>query len=62
MKIRDVNNKTLVIYGVSGPLSISAIKKLQQILNLSMYGICGPEVLWESPYVAIPSPKPLLLF
>jgi peptidoglycan hydrolase-like protein with peptidoglycan-binding domain len=47
MKIRDVNNNALVIDGASGPLTISAIKKLQQILNLSMYGICGSEVLSE---------------
>jgi hypothetical protein len=45
MKIRDVNNNALVIDGANGPLTISAIKKLQQILNLSMNGICGPEVL-----------------
>ena len=53
MKIRDVNNNALVIDGVSGPLTISAIKKLQHILNLSMYSICGPEVLCGSPYVAL---------
>ena len=47
LKIRDVNNTALVIDGVSGPLTISAIKKLQEILNLSMYGICGPEILSE---------------
>ncbi|MCB2289439.1 glucosaminidase domain-containing protein [Clostridium sp. CS001] len=47
MKIRDINNNDLVIDGVSGPLTISAIKKLQDILNLSMYGICGPEILSE---------------
>jgi peptidoglycan hydrolase-like protein with peptidoglycan-binding domain len=47
MKIRDVNNKALVIDGAHGPLTFSAIKKLQQILNLSMYSICGPEVLSE---------------
>lgn len=47
MKIRDVNNTALAIDGVSGPLTISAIKKLQEILNLSMYGICGPEILSE---------------
>ncbi|MFT5875987.1 MAG: peptidoglycan hydrolase-like protein with peptidoglycan-binding domain [Clostridium sp.] len=47
MKITDVNNNALVIDGASGPLTVSAIKKLQQILNLSMYGICGPEVLSE---------------
>ena len=47
MKIRDVNNNALVIDGAHGPLTISAIKKLQQILNLSMNGICGPEVLSE---------------
>jgi peptidoglycan hydrolase-like protein with peptidoglycan-binding domain len=47
MKIRDANNNALVIDGASGPLTLSAIKKLQQILNLSIYGICGPEVLSE---------------
>ena len=47
MKIIDVNNKALVIDGAAGPLTISAIKRLQQILNLSMNGICGPEVLSE---------------
>ena len=53
MKIKDINNTTLVIDGVSGPLTISAIKKLQEVLNLSMYGICGicgicgPEILSE---------------
>lgn len=44
-KIRDVNGNALVIDGVSGPLTLSSIKKLQGILNLSMYGICGPEIL-----------------
>ncbi len=47
MKIRDTNNNTLAIDGASGPLTISAIKKLQAILSLSMYGICGPEILSE---------------
>jgi peptidoglycan hydrolase-like protein with peptidoglycan-binding domain len=47
MKIRDINNNALVIDSVSGPLTISAIKKLQDILNLSMYGIWGPEILSE---------------
>jgi peptidoglycan hydrolase-like protein with peptidoglycan-binding domain len=47
MKIRDVNNKALVIDGAFGPLTISAIKKLQQILNLSMFAICGPEIFSE---------------
>jgi flagellum-specific peptidoglycan hydrolase FlgJ len=47
MEIRDVNNKALVIDGSYGPLTISSIKKLQQILNLSMYAIYGPEVLSE---------------
>ncbi|MBZ9686152.1 hypothetical protein G9F72_007380 [Clostridium estertheticum] len=47
MKIRDANNNALVIDGTSGPLTISAIKKLQDILGLSMYGICGTEVLSE---------------
>ena len=47
MKIRDVNGNALVIDGVCGPLTISSIKKLQDILNLSMYGICGPEILSE---------------
>jgi peptidoglycan hydrolase-like protein with peptidoglycan-binding domain len=47
LKIKDVNNTTLVIDGVSGPLTISAIKKLQKILNLSMYCIFGPEILSE---------------
>jgi hypothetical protein len=47
LKIRDVNNTALAIDGVSGPLTISAIKKLQEILNLSMYGILGPEILSE---------------
>jgi len=47
MKIRDVNNNALVIDGFIGPLTISSIKKLQGILGLSMYGICGPEVLSE---------------
>ncbi len=47
MKIRDTNNNTLTIDGASGPLTISAIKKLQDILGLSMYGIFGPEVLSE---------------
>jgi peptidoglycan hydrolase-like protein with peptidoglycan-binding domain len=47
MKIRDVNNNTLIVDGTCGPLTISAIKKLQDILNLSMYGILGPEILSE---------------
>ncbi|HEY8892995.1 MAG TPA: peptidoglycan-binding protein [Clostridium sp.] len=47
MKIRDANNKVLVIDGLSGPLTISLTKKLQQILNLSIDGICGPKVLSE---------------
>jgi hypothetical protein len=47
LKIRDANNTALVIDGVSGPLTKSAIKKLQEILNLSMYGILGPEILSE---------------
>ncbi|MCB2300239.1 peptidoglycan-binding domain-containing protein [Clostridium tagluense] len=47
MKIRDVNNNALIIDGAIGPLTLSAIKKLQQILNLSTYGICGPVVLSE---------------
>lgn len=47
MKIRDVNNNPLIIDGDSGPLTISAIKKLQSLLNLSMYAICGPEILSE---------------
>ena len=47
MKIKDINNNALIVDGVSGPLTISAIKKLQDILNLSMYGICGPEILSE---------------
>ncbi|MBX4271768.1 peptidoglycan-binding domain-containing protein [Clostridium estertheticum] len=45
MKIRDVNNNVLVVDGASGPLTIGTIKKLQQILNLSIDGICGPQVL-----------------
>lgn len=45
MKITDVNGDALVIDGASGPLTISSIKKLQGILNLSMYAICGPEIL-----------------
>ncbi|MBU3161375.1 glucosaminidase domain-containing protein [Clostridium frigoris] len=45
MKIRDVNNKVLVVDGANGPLIIGVIKKLQKILNLSIDGICGPEVL-----------------
>ncbi|MBU3102320.1 peptidoglycan-binding protein, partial [Clostridium sp. DSM 17811] len=45
MKIRDVNNNVLIVDGASGPLTIGTIKKLQQILNLSIDGICGPEVL-----------------
>ena len=45
MKIRDASNKALVVDGASGPLTISAIKKFQQILNLSIDGICGPEAL-----------------
>ncbi|MBW9172491.1 peptidoglycan-binding protein [Clostridium estertheticum] len=45
MKIRDINNNVLVVDGASGPLTIGTIKKLQQILNLSIDGICGPEVL-----------------
>ncbi|MBZ9626333.1 peptidoglycan-binding protein [Clostridium sp. FP2] len=45
MKIRDTNNNTLSMDGFIGPLTISAIKKLQDILNLSMYGMCGPEIL-----------------
>ncbi|WP_375293752.1 peptidoglycan-binding domain-containing protein [Clostridium estertheticum] len=45
MKIKDINNNVLVVDGASGPLTIGTIKKLQQILNLSIDGICGPEVL-----------------
>ncbi|MBZ9685675.1 hypothetical protein G9F72_004820 [Clostridium estertheticum] len=40
MKIRDVNNNVLIIDGASGPLTISVNKKLQRILNLSIFGIC----------------------
>ena len=47
MKIRDVNNNTLVVDGASGPLTISAIKNLHEILGLSLYDICGPVVLSE---------------
>ncbi|MBZ9626379.1 glucosaminidase domain-containing protein [Clostridium sp. FP2] len=47
MKIRAANNNTLSMDGFIGPLTISAIKKLQGILNLSMYGMCGPEILSE---------------
>jgi hypothetical protein len=47
MKITDLNNNALVIDGTCGLLTISAIKKLQYILNLSMYGICDPVVLSE---------------
>jgi peptidoglycan hydrolase-like protein with peptidoglycan-binding domain len=47
MKIRDTNNKPLAIDGASGSLTISAIKTLQQLLGLSIYGICGPAVLSE---------------
>jgi len=45
MKIKDINNNVLVVDGASGPLTIGIIKKLQQILNLSIDCICGPEVL-----------------
>ncbi|MBX4267499.1 peptidoglycan-binding protein [Clostridium estertheticum] len=45
MKIRDVNNNVLVVDGASGQLTIGTIKKLQQILNLSIDGIWGPQVL-----------------
>ncbi|MBU3187669.1 glucosaminidase domain-containing protein [Clostridium estertheticum] len=45
MKIRDAYNNVLVVDGASGPLTIGTIKKLQQILNLSIDGICGPQVL-----------------
>ncbi|MBW9159457.1 glucosaminidase domain-containing protein [Clostridium tagluense] len=45
MKIRDANNNALSIDGFIGPLTISAIKKLQDILNLSMYGMLGSEIL-----------------
>ncbi|MCB2313660.1 peptidoglycan-binding protein [Clostridium tagluense] len=47
MKIRDTNNNTLSIDGFIGPLTISAIEKLHGILNLSMYGMLGPEILSE---------------
>ncbi|HEY8890170.1 MAG TPA: glucosaminidase domain-containing protein, partial [Clostridium sp.] len=47
MKIRDASNKALVIDGFSDPLTISLTKKLEQILNLSIDGICGPKVLSE---------------
>jgi hypothetical protein len=56
MKIRDVNNNALVIDGFSGPLTISAIKKLQQILNLSTAALGGPVLLSE---VKIIMKKPL---
>ena len=42
-----IYDAALAIDGVSGLLTISAIKKLQEILNLSMDGICGPEILSE---------------
>ncbi|MFT5875149.1 MAG: peptidoglycan hydrolase-like protein with peptidoglycan-binding domain [Clostridium sp.] len=45
MKIKDINNNALSMDGFIGPLTLSAIKKLQDILNLSMYGILGPEIL-----------------
>lgn len=45
MKVRDANNNSLSIDGFIGPLTISAIKNLQGILNLSMCGILGPEIL-----------------
>ncbi|MBZ9618581.1 glucosaminidase domain-containing protein [Clostridium estertheticum] len=45
MKIKDINNNILVVDGASGPLTTGTIKKLQQILSLSIDGICGPEVL-----------------
>ncbi|MBU3130416.1 glucosaminidase domain-containing protein [Clostridium tagluense] len=56
MKIRDANNNALSIDGFIGPITISAIKKLQGILNLSMYGMLGPEILSE---VKIIMEKPL---
>ncbi|MBU3130425.1 hypothetical protein LGL55_18560 [Clostridium tagluense] len=43
-KIRDANNNALSIDGFIGPITV---KKLQYILGLSIYGMCGPEILSE---------------
>ncbi|MCB2291756.1 glucosaminidase domain-containing protein [Clostridium sp. CS001] len=43
MKIRDANNNGLVVDGSSGPLTISAIKKFQNIVGITADGLCGPE-------------------
>ncbi|MBU3217478.1 peptidoglycan-binding protein [Clostridium estertheticum] len=41
----NVNNNGLVVVGASGPLTVGTIKKLQQILNLSIDGIYGNETV-----------------
>lgn len=45
MKIRDTNNNVLVVDGSSGPLTIGAIKKFQNIVGITADGLCGPETL-----------------
>jgi len=41
LKITDSNGKALVVDGIHGPLTASAIKKLQAIMDLQQVGIAG---------------------
>jgi hypothetical protein len=45
MNIKDINNNILRLDGVSGPLTISAVKKFQDIVGITADGLCGQEVL-----------------
>ncbi|MBU3144930.1 glucosaminidase domain-containing protein [Clostridium sp. CF012] len=45
LKIKDSNNKTLVVDGIYGPATISAIKSFQKILGLVQDGVLNENIV-----------------
>lgn len=45
IKIKDSNNKVLIVDGICGPATISAIKSFQKILGVIQNGVLGEDII-----------------
>ena len=51
LKIKDSNNKILVVDGIYGPATISAVKAFQKILGLAQDGLFSENIITSMNYI-----------